>query len=103
MHPPPFRLDHRLSDWPDCHLELRCAPCHGRSVFYPIKLLIKRHGDRVFSAILQKLVCSRCKRRPQAVFLCASPHRFGGHGGPLPDWAIELIPENGNISSHGYR
>src|SRR3954463_3499560 len=29
MHPPPFNPNHRLSDWPDCVLELRCR-C-GRS------------------------------------------------------------------------
>jgi len=35
MHSPTFRLDHRLSDWPDCHLELRCQPCRDRSTVPP--------------------------------------------------------------------
>jgi hypothetical protein len=28
--PPPFRLEHRLSDWPNCQLELQC--CRGATV-----------------------------------------------------------------------
>ena len=24
MHPPPFHPEHRLSDWPECRLEVRC-------------------------------------------------------------------------------
>ena len=46
MHPPPFRPAHRLSDWPDCCLELHC--CRGATV-YPVRLLIKNSGDRTFA------------------------------------------------------
>jgi hypothetical protein len=42
MHPPPFRLTHRLSDWPDCRLELHC--CRGATV-YPVRLLMTNSGD----------------------------------------------------------
>ena len=37
MHPPAFRLNHHLSDWPDCCLELHC--CRGATV-YPVRLLM---------------------------------------------------------------
>ena len=41
MHPPPFRLGQRLSDWPDCRLELNC--CRGQSVL-PVRMLIRDYG-----------------------------------------------------------
>jgi len=94
MHPPPFRLDQKLSDWIDCHLELHCRACNGRSVVYPMRLVIKRHGNGLFSELLPKLRCSKCKGPPAPAYLCASPNRTGGHGGPAPDWAIQIIPEN---------
>jgi hypothetical protein len=92
MHPPAFRTDQKLSDWPECHLELQCATCSGRSAIYPMKLFIKLHGNAKFSDLLQKLLCKQCGNRPSAVYLCASPQRQGGHGGPRPDWAIQLVP-----------
>jgi len=39
MHPPPFYPSHRLSDWPDCCLEVRC-PCSERVVVLPVRLLL---------------------------------------------------------------
>jgi hypothetical protein len=80
VHPPPFRPGQRLSDWPDCRLELHC--CRGQSVF-PVRLLMRDHGDRTSAEVLAKLRCKRF-RRP-------------------PDWAIELVPvpypAGGNQSS----
>jgi hypothetical protein len=45
MHPPPFHPTHKLSDWPECVIELQCCGC---SVNYPVQLLIKRKGDMTF-------------------------------------------------------
>jgi hypothetical protein len=89
MHPPPLRLDHRLSDWPECCLEVHC--CKG-TVMFPTKLLIERHGDRTLVAVLKNQRCSHCGKPPAPVHLCAGWHR--SHvGGAAPDWAIELVPE----------
>src|ERR1051326_4653958 len=88
MHPPPFRPDHHLSDWPDCRLELWC--CKG-TVGYPDKLLIQRNGDRTFAEVLNRLRCSACGGKPAPVYLCAG-HREHGNGAP-PYWAVELVGE----------
>lgn len=91
MHPAGFRPDHWLSDWPDCYLELSCHPCGGRVVIASVKLLAGGIGDRTFAEVLRRLRCERCGGKPAPVFLCASQHRTF-HGGPEPDWAIELVP-----------
>ena len=52
MHPPPFRPDHRLSDWPDCSLALFC--CTGTTV-YPLHLLANQYGDRTFEQLVPRL------------------------------------------------
>ena len=88
MHPPQFRPGQKLLDWPNCWLELRCI-CPNTSM-YPLKLMAKRHGNLTFSKVLEKVVCSKCRRRPYIVHLCASPHRVHGSGGPEPDWSIPL-------------
>jgi hypothetical protein len=87
VHPPPFRPGQRLSDWPDCRLELHC--CRGQSVF-PVRLLLRDHGDRTFAQVLAKLRCRQCGKPPAPVYLCAG-HRQHNMGAP-PDWAIELVP-----------
>jgi len=46
LHPLAFHIDQRLSDWPECWLELRC-PCSPRTVLHPVKMLLQR-GDRPF-------------------------------------------------------
>lgn len=91
MHPPSFSIHQKLSDWPDCRLELRC--CGGRSVVYPIKLVIERHGDRTFQALLGKLRCENCGGSPSPVHLLAGFARTFSFGAP-PDWTVELVPEN---------
>jgi hypothetical protein len=58
MHPPPFRLQHRLSDWPDCQLELRC--CKGITL-YPVRLMIEQRGDVSFGELLPRLQEMRTK------------------------------------------
>lgn len=60
MHPPLFRKTHRLSDWPECVIELHCVHCRGGSVGYPVRLLIKREGDMTFEN-LRRLRCRRCQ------------------------------------------
>lgn len=89
MHPPAFHLVQRLSDWPDCVLELRC-PCSERMVMLPVRMLLER-GDRPFAAVLAALRCSACKGKPAPVYLVAGHHRTFNHG-PEPDWAVELVP-----------
>jgi hypothetical protein len=85
VHPPPFLLTHRLSDWPDCRLELQC--CKG-AVRYPIKLMIRQRGDQTFAEVPRRLRCSACGGRPRRIWLCAGQREVGfGEG---PDWAIEL-------------
>ena len=93
MHPPAFHPDHKLLDWPDCRLELRCS-C-GITVFYPTQILATRHGNRPFRHILQRAKCSRCGSRPVAAWLCAGERRERGRGGGEPDWAIELSLSSG--------
>jgi hypothetical protein len=87
MHPPPFLMSHRLSDWPDCKLELHC--CKGVSL-YPVKLLIQKRGDPEFSTVIDRLKCAACGRKPAPVYLCAGHREHSG--GSTADWAIELVP-----------
>jgi hypothetical protein len=89
MHPPPFNPNHRLSDWPDCILELRCR-C-GRSSAPAVRLLRERLGDPTFAALLPRLRCSGCGLPPGHVYLCAGHHRET-HGGPeVRDWAVLVL------------
>jgi hypothetical protein len=87
MHPPPFRPQHHLSDWPDCQFELHC--CRGMTL-YPVRLMIEQRGDVSFAELLPRLRCKKCRRPPAPVYLCAG-HREYNSGAP-PDWAIELVP-----------
>lgn len=89
MRCPSFRTAHRLSDWPDCVLEIRC-PCSERMIMLPVRMLLQR-GDRTFSAVLRALRCSRCRGGPAPVYLVNGHHRTFNHG-PEPDWAVELVP-----------
>lgn len=75
MHPPKFLPDHRLSDWPECVLEIRCRICGGRSASCAVKGLIRWYGDRTFAEVLARLRCKYCRKKPAPVYLCASPHR----------------------------
>lgn len=89
MHPPLFHPAQRLSDWPDCVLELRC-PCSARVVMRPVRMLLDR-GDRTFSTVLAALRCSKCGEKPTPVYLVAGHHRTFNHGRE-PDWAVDLVP-----------
>lgn len=90
MHPPPFLQSHRLLDWPDTVLELRC--CKGVT-FYPVRLLAQRSGDLTFAQVLARLRCKKCGLKPSGpIYLCASYTRTF-QGGCAPDWSIELVPE----------
>jgi hypothetical protein len=87
MHPPPFLMSYRLSDSPDCRLEMHC--CKGISV-YPVKLLIQKRGNLEFRLVVDRLKCPACGKKPAPVYLCAG-HREH-NGGATPAWAIELVP-----------
>jgi len=58
MHPPAFHVAQRLSDWPDCALELRC-PCSEHVVMRPVQMLLEC-GDQTFGTVLAALRCSKC-------------------------------------------
>jgi hypothetical protein len=89
MHPPLFRVQHHLSDWPDCVIELHCC---GGSVGLPVSLLTQRRGDITFETLLKRLRCKRCgKSKPAPVYLVAGHHRTARYG-PTADWAVELVP-----------
>jgi hypothetical protein len=89
MHPPQFRRTHKLSDWPECVIELQCC---GGSVGYPVRLLMRRNGDMTFENVLKRLRCKRCHRsNPAPVYLVAGHHRTARFG-PDADWAVELVP-----------
>ncbi len=90
MHPPSFRVQQLLSDWPDCVLELRCPGCE-RMTQYPVRMLRGEHGDLSFEKLLPRLRCKDCRVKPAPVYLCASYHRVF-LGGPPPDWAVLLVP-----------
>jgi len=97
MHPPDFLLDHRLSDWPGCCLEVRC-PCSPRITIMPVRLLTIRHGDRLFRDVLTRLRCSACKGRPSPVYLVAGQNRTFQYGPPPCCWcgrppAASGVPE----------
>ena len=81
-------MDHHLSDWPECRLELHC--CTGAKLL-PTRLLATQQGNITFEAVLGRLRCQRCRKPPAPVYLCAGHRRFN-YGAP-PDWAIELVPE----------
>jgi hypothetical protein len=91
MHPL-FRKQQRLSDWPDCVIELHCLQCRGGSVGYPVRLLMKRNGDMSFENLLRRLRYKRCRGgNPAPVYLVAGHHRTA-RSGPTADWSIELVP-----------
>ncbi len=90
MHPPAYHPDHRLSDWPECSLEVH-RPCSERVALLPIRHLIEQRGDRTISAVLASLRCSSCNGMPGPVHLVAGQSRTFNHG-PPPVWTLELIP-----------
>jgi hypothetical protein len=91
MHPPLFRKQQRLSDWPECTVEMHCLHCRGGSVAYPVRLLMQRQGDMTFENLLRRLRCKRCGGAPAPVYLVAGHHRTA-RSGPTADWAVELTP-----------
>lgn len=88
VHPPDFSVHHKLSDWPECRLDLRC-PTSGRSVDLPVCMLLQR-GDRLFSEVIRRLRCQCCGRAPAPVYLVAGLMRRTGRGPPAC-WAVELV------------
>lgn len=89
MHPP-LHPDHKLSDWPDCTIEVRC-PCSERVAVFPVRLLINQRGDRTISAVVQSFRCTKCKGKPAPIYLVAGQTRTFNYD-PPPDWALELVP-----------
>lgn len=88
MHPPPFSPEHRLSDWPDCTMEIRCK-C-GRASMPAVRLLISRHGDQVIRVLRKRLRCEQCGSVAAQVWLVAGLHRTC-HGGPdALNWSVEI-------------
>lgn len=93
VHPPRFNLQQdRLSDWPDCTLEIRCAAGCLHTGHPSVKLLMMKYGNPYFRDVLPRLRCHNCRKAPAPVYLVAGHHRRFCFGGP-PDWSLELIPE----------
>ncbi len=88
MHPPTFRFESRLSDWPDCFLHLYCC----RYTTPAVRFFLNQLGDVRFSELITRLRCQKCGHAPAPAYLCASHHREAC-GGAAPDWAVELVPE----------
>jgi len=87
MHPPRFRIQHSLPEWPACVVELHCC---GGSVGLPVRLLMQRKGDITFETLLKRLRCKRCGKSKPAPVLVAGHHRTARYG-PTADWAVELV------------
>lgn len=90
MHPPPFHPEHRLSDWPECRLEVRCR-CSERVALLPVRLLTEQRGDRRMLDVVAGLRCSACRGKAGPVYLVAGQSRSGTHGPPA-SWSLELVP-----------
>jgi hypothetical protein len=90
-----FRIQHRLSDWPHCVVELQCC---GGSAGLPVQLLIRRRGDITFEALLKRL---RCKREHCAGVSGRGASQngavwaYGGLGGR------EVAPRSGTVFGGG--
>ena len=91
MHPPDFQVTQKLSDWPDCRIEMTCVPCAGRVVATPVRLLLEQRGDEQFGPVLAALRCKQCGAKPAPVYLVAGLTRTFCFG-PPPSWAVELVP-----------
>lgn len=68
----------------------------------PVRMLLERRGDRTFNAVLAALRCSKCGGEPAPVHLVSGRHRTV-HGGPHPDWAVELVPMLSSQARHALR
>lgn len=90
MHPPAFAITHRLSDWPDCSIEVRCG-CTGRMVMISVKLALRQGRDRIFQEFVAALRCRNRGAKPAPVYLVVGHHREWC-GGPSPCWAVQLVP-----------
>jgi hypothetical protein len=98
MHPPAFSMSHMLSDWQECYLEVKCQRCRGRSSLSSVKGLMRWHGNASFSAVLNRLRCKLCRRKPSFVYLCASRFRSAGEGCQA-GWALELLAKPAPVES----
>ena len=81
MHPPDFTITHRLSDWPDCRLEVICGACSGRKVMLPVRLLLHERGDKPFTEVVAGLRCSACAGRPDEDRVHGAATELGGGAG----------------------
>lgn len=66
MHPPRFLQSHRLSDWPECVLEIHCERRGGRSATCAIRGLMQWYGNLSFAEIFRRLTAGGI--RP--LFIC---------------------------------
>jgi hypothetical protein len=53
--------------------------------------LLRKHGDRTFTDLLQRLRCEMCGGHPKPVYLYASHFRSGNSRGAAADWAVKLV------------
>jgi hypothetical protein len=96
MHPPCFSFEQSLSDRPACILELTC--CKG-TIQMPVRLLLRKHGDRTFNDLFRTLRCEDCGGHPAPVYTLRlafsareQPRRDGGLGGRA-GWPAQVRSE----------
>jgi len=53
--------------------------------------MLLQRGNRPFRGVLAALRCSACQGKPAPVYLVAG-HVRDHTGGPLPSWAVQLMP-----------
>ena len=80
-------LETRVSALADCSLSLRCYPGCERPGSVELRPLVNQYGHLQLRALLSKLKCSGCKRRPAEVTIF--DHVFDY----LPEsFRVQLVP-----------
>lgn len=94
---PPTReqlLGSRVGELAGTWLYVRCPPPCTKTSYLPLKMLAKRHGHRLLSAVLPRLKCEHCHQAPLEVR--AVDHPFEGekrNDGPrVATWSVTLVP-----------
>jgi hypothetical protein len=76
----------KLDGW----LKLSCADGCAKVTHKPLRLLLRRVGDRKLGEVLPRLKCTVCHRKPASVVLCDDPND-SGLGGTQQTWRINLL------------
>lgn len=77
-----------LSRFAECWLYLACT-CEGRSVLFPVKLLMRERRVTTLAGVVRHLRCRHCRQRPTTVYLQEDRSRTENSGAP-PGWSLPL-------------